>query len=83
LKPMEHFISDVEKKFNDLAAQSGRRTDDLLQDALAAPFDELVETRDMLNDRYDEPRRGNVEPVDGEAAFARLKAKITILRGRD
>jgi hypothetical protein len=82
LKPMElHFISDVEKKFNDLAAQSGRRTDDLLQDALAAPFDELVETRrDMLNDRYDEPRSGNVEPVDGEAAFARLKAKITILR---
>jgi hypothetical protein len=41
------------------------------------------ETRDLLNDRYDEPRSGNVEPVDGEEAFARLKAKITILRGRD
>jgi len=25
-----------------------------LQDALAADFDELVQTRDMLNDRYDE-----------------------------
>jgi hypothetical protein len=75
-----HFISDVEKKVNDLAAQSGRRTDDLLQDALPAPFDELVETRDMLNDRYDEPKSGNVEPVDGEEAFARLKAKTEAQR---
>jgi hypothetical protein len=84
LKPVElHFISDVEKKFNDLAAQSGRRTEDLLQDALAASFDELVETRDMLNDRYDERNSGNVEPVDGQEAFARLKAKITMLRGGD
>ena len=36
----------------------------------------------MLNDRYDELKSGNLEPVDGEEAFARLKAKIT-LRGRD
>jgi hypothetical protein len=37
LEPMElHFTSDVEKKLNDRATQSGRRTDDLLQDALAA-----------------------------------------------
>ncbi len=44
---------------------------------------ELVQTRDMLNHRYDGPNSGKVEPVDGEEAFARLKAKITILRGRD
>jgi hypothetical protein len=31
-----HFTPDVEKKLNDLAAQSGCRTDDLSQDALAA-----------------------------------------------
>jgi hypothetical protein len=31
-----HFTPDIEKKLNDRAAQSGRRTDDLLQDALAA-----------------------------------------------
>jgi hypothetical protein len=30
------FTPDVEKNLNDLAAQSGRRTDDLLQDGLAA-----------------------------------------------
>jgi len=29
-----HFTPDVEKKLHDLAAQSGRGTDELLQDAL-------------------------------------------------
>jgi predicted transcriptional regulator len=83
-KPIElHFTPDVARKLDDLAAQNGRRTDDLLRDALAAYFDESVQTREVLNHRYDERKSGNLEPVDGEEAFARLKAKITILRGRD
>lgn len=52
-----------------------------MQDALAAYFDELVQTRDMLNDRYDE-LNGKVDPVDGEEAFARLKAKTEARRNR-
>jgi hypothetical protein len=76
LKAMEvHFTPDVEEKLNDLAAQSGRGTDELLQDALAGYFDELVQTRGMLNSRYDELKSGKVKPIDGEEAFARLKAK--------
>lgn len=77
-----HFTPDVEKKLHELAAQSGRGTDELLQDALAAYFDELVQTRDMLNSRYDELRSGRVEPIDGEEAFARLKAKTEAQRNR-
>ena len=80
-EPMEvHFTPDVEKKLNDLAAQSGRRTDELLQDALAAYFDELAQTRNMLNSRYDELKSGGVKPIDGEEAFARLKAKTEAQR---
>jgi hypothetical protein len=76
LKPMEvHFTPDVEKKLHDLAAQSGRGTDELLQDAVTAYFRELVQTREMLDGRYDELKNGQVQPVDGEEAFARLKAK--------
>jgi hypothetical protein len=75
-----HFTPDVEKKLNDLAAQSGRGTDELLQDALAAYFDELVQTRDMLNNRYDELKSGAVKPIDGEEALARLKAKTEAQR---
>ncbi len=77
-----HFTPDVEKKLNDLAAQSGRGTDELLQDALAAYFDELVRTRDMLDNRYDELKSGSVKPVDGEEAFARLRAKTEAQRNR-
>ena len=83
LKAMEiHFTPDVEKKLNDLAAQSGRRTDDLLLDALAGYFDELVETRDMLNSRFDELKSGKLKPIDGEEAFARLKARTEAQRNR-
>ncbi len=84
LKPMEvHFTPDVEKKLNDLAAQSGRGADELLQDAFAAYFDELVQTRDMLDNRYDELKSGRVNPIDGEEAFARLKAKTDAQRNRE
>jgi hypothetical protein len=36
----------------------------------------------MLNDRCDEPKSGNVEPVDGAEAFTRLKAKTEAQRNR-
>jgi predicted transcriptional regulator len=77
-----HFTPDVEKKLNELAAQSGRATDELLQDALAAYFDELVETRDMLDSRYAELKSGKVKAIDGEEAFARLKAKTAAQRNQ-
>ena len=77
-----HFAPDVEKKLNDLAAQSGRATDELLQDALAGYLDELMQTRDMLSSRYDELKSGRVKPIDGEEAFARLKEKTREQRNR-
>ncbi|HLN01752.1 MAG TPA: hypothetical protein VK335_20860 [Bryobacteraceae bacterium] len=77
-----HFAPDVEKKLNDLAAQSGRGADELLQDALAGYLDELAQTREMLDSRYDELKSGRVKPIDGEEAFARLKAKTEAQRNR-
>jgi len=77
-----HFTPDVERKLNDLAALSGRGPDELLQDALAGYLDELTETLDMLNSRYDELKSGRVTPMDGEEAFARLKAKTEAQRNR-
>jgi predicted transcriptional regulator len=83
MKTMEvHLTPDIEKKLIDLAGQSGRATDELLQDALAGYFDELAKTRDMLNSRYDELKSGRVKPIDGEEAFARLKAKTEAQRNR-
>ena len=77
-----HFAPDVEKKLNDLAAQSGRSAEEILQDALAGYFDELGRPRDMLNSRYDELKSGSVKPIDGEEAFRRLKARTEAQRNR-
>ena len=77
-----HFAPDVEKKLRDLAAQTGCGTDELLQDALAAYLDDVGKTRDMLNSRYDDLKSGRVKPIDGEVAFARLKAKTEAQRNR-
>jgi predicted transcriptional regulator len=83
LKAMEvHFAPDVEKRLSELAAESGRATGEVLQDALAGYFDELAETRDRLNSRYDDLKSGTVKPIDGEEAFARLKAKTQAQRNR-
>jgi predicted transcriptional regulator len=73
---------DVEKKLNELAAESGRGTNELLQDALVGYLDELARTQDMLNSRYDDLKSGRVKPIDGEEAFARLKANTEAQRNR-
>ena len=74
LKAMEvHFAPDVEKRLNELAAESGRATDEVLQDALAGYFGELAETRNTLDSRYDDLKSGTVKsPAPGPhfAAFA-------------
>ena len=77
-----HFAPDVEKKLHDLAAQSGRGAEELLQDAVAGYLDEMARTGEMLNGRYDDLKSGRVAPIDGEEAFARLKAKTEAQRNR-
>ncbi len=77
-----HFTRAAEKKLNDLAAQSGRGADKDLQDALAGYFEEVTQTRDMLNSRYDDLKSGTAKPIDGEEAFARLRAKTEAQRNR-
>jgi predicted DNA-binding protein len=83
LKAMEvHFTPETEKKLKDLSTQSGRGTDDLVEDAMAGYFDEVLQAREMLNRRYDDLKSGRVNPIDGEEAFARLKAKTEAQRNR-
>ena len=36
-------------------------------------FEELAQTRAMLDGRYDAMKRGRVEPLDGEAFFEDLR----------
>jgi putative addiction module component (TIGR02574 family) len=69
------FTPETEKKLTDLATQSGRRTDDLVEDAMAGYLDEVAQVRDVLDRRYDDLKSGKVKPIPGEEVFARLRAK--------
>lgn len=66
---------ETEKKLNVLATQSGRRTDELFEDAMAGYLGEVVQVRDMLDRRYDDLKSGRVKLIPGEEVFARLRAR--------
>ena len=69
------FTPETEKKLNALATESGRRTDDLVEDAMAGYLDEVVQMRGMLDSRYDDLKSGRVKPVSGDEVEAYFRQK--------
>jgi hypothetical protein len=82
LKGMEvHFAPETEKKLNDLAAQNGHATaDELVQSVIEGYFDELAQTREMLNSRYDDLKAGRVKPIPGDEVEAYFREKSAAAR---
>jgi len=70
-----HFTPETEGKLRDLAAQSGRGTDDLVEDAMAGYFVEALQVRGILDSRYDDMKSGRVKPIDGEQFFENLRRR--------
>jgi predicted DNA-binding protein len=66
---------DTESRLNELVVKTGRSTADLIEDAMAGYLAEVLETRKVLDGRYDDVKSGRVQPIDGEQAFARLRRK--------
>ena len=60
------FTPDVEKRLNELAAESGRGASEVVQDALAGYFEEVAQTRHLLNSRYDDLKTGRVKAIPGD-----------------
>jgi predicted DNA-binding protein len=75
-----HFTSETEKKLKDLAAQSGRETDELVENATAAYVEELLQTRNMLNSRYDDLKSGRVKPISRDEVIAHFREKSAAAR---
>ena len=75
-----HFTPETERKLKDLAAQSGRGTDDLVEDAMAGYVDELLRAQEMLNNRYDDLKSGRVKPVPGDEVEAHFREKSAAAR---
>ena len=77
-----HFNSDLQAKLDKLANETGRSTGELVEDVVTGYFEELAGVREMLNSRYDDLKSGRLQPIDGEEAFALLKAKTEAQRNR-
>jgi predicted DNA-binding protein len=70
-----HSKPETESRLHALASKSGRPTDDLVEDALAGYLEEVEQLRHLLDRRYDEIHSGQVQPLDGEAFFERLRQR--------
>ena len=64
-----HFTPETERKLNELAATNGRAT-----------ADELAQTREMLDGRYDDLKSGRVKPIPGDEIEAYFREKSAAAR---
>jgi predicted transcriptional regulator len=70
-----HFSPDIQAKLEQVARESGCRSEEVIEDALTGYFDEMRYTREMLDRRYDDLESGSVLPIDGEAFFEQLRVR--------
>jgi predicted transcriptional regulator len=77
-----HLTPDTQAKLEQMAHDSGRPNEELLEDAVIGLYDELSATREMLERRYNDLKSGRVQPIDGEEAYRRLMAKTEEQRRR-
>jgi predicted transcriptional regulator len=77
-----NFRPETESRLQELAQQTGRAPNDLIEDAMAGYLKELGEVRQMLDGRYDDLKSGRVKAVEGETAFAELRRKSQKRRSR-
>ncbi len=68
-----HLKPETESKLQELAATTGRKPEDLVEDAMAGYLAELAQVRKMLDDRHDDLKSGRVVPIDGQEAFRQLR----------
>ena len=66
---------ETASRLNELASQSGRPADELVEDAMAAYLTEVAEVRDRLDGRFDDFKSGRAKAVDGEAFFEDLRRR--------
>lgn len=70
-----HLKPETQSRLAELAAKSGRATDDLMEDAMTSYLQEVTELREMLDGRYDEIKNGQVAAIDGENFFEELRRR--------
>ena len=75
-----NFAPDLQARIDQLVTETGRAPKKLLEDAMAGYVAELVETREMLDGRYDDLKSGRMKPIPGDEVISRLRAKSAARR---
>jgi predicted transcriptional regulator len=76
------FSPEVQTKLEQMARETGRPSDELVEDAVIGYFDELASSREMLDRRFDDLESGRVNAIDGEEAYRLLMDKTNARRHR-
>jgi len=71
---------EIQAKIDRWVMETGRGPDELIEDAVAGYFEELAQTREMLNSRYDDLKSGRVKPVSGDEVVAHFREKSAARR---
>jgi putative addiction module component (TIGR02574 family) len=77
-----HFPPEVQTKLEQLARDTGRRSDELVENVVTDFVDEITFTRETLDRRYDDLESGRIKPIPGDEVFARLRAKSAARRAQ-
>ncbi len=77
-----HFAPDLQAKLDKLASEIGRPSSELVEDVLSGYLDEVAQTREMLDGRYDDLKSGRVKPINGEEFFESLRRREDELLNR-
>ncbi len=75
-----HFTPEVEAKIEQMAHDSGSRSEDLVKDVLTGFFEEVAFTRQMIDRRYDDLESGRVKLVPASEVFAKISARSAARR---
>jgi len=75
-----HFKPEVQAKLDQMARESGRPSDELVENVVADFFDDAAFTRETLERRYDDLETGTVKPIPGDEVFVRLRTKSAARR---
>jgi hypothetical protein len=71
---------EIQAKIDRWVTETGRGPDELIEDAVAGYFEELSQTREMLNSRYDDLKSGRVKPISGDEVVAHFREKSAARR---
>ncbi len=69
----------LQAKVEQWVADTGRPAEELMEELMASYFDELAQTRETLDRRYDDIKSGKVKMIPGEEVEAYFRRKSDAL----